>query len=128
MDLADGLRLLHQTGGGGYFGHAQHLQFAWGVLEDADDADEAARVISLTIRHIATLGGNPAKYHATVTIFWVRFLGRLRADHPEVRTVAEMIELHPELGDARLPDTYWSDLDTEDARTGWVEPDLRPLA
>ncbi len=105
MDLADGLRLLHQTGGGGYFGHAQHLQFAWGVLEDADDADEAARVISLTIRHIATLGGNPAKYHATVTIFWVRFLG-----------------------DARLPDTYWSDLDTEDARTGWVEPDLRPLA
>ena len=127
LDLADGLRLMQQASGGEYFGHVAHLRFAWSVLDEADDAEDAARVVCLTIRHAAELGGNPAKYHATVTIFWIRLLEHLRRMHPYVSSVPEMLKRHPQLGDPSLPERYWSNLDSEETRASWVEPDLIPL-
>ena len=127
LDLADGLRMMHQAGEGGYFGHEAHLRFAWAALDEADDAEDAARVVCLTIRHAAEMGGNPAKYHATVTIFWIRILGHLRQEHPDVTSVGEMLNRYPPLGDSSLPERHWSNLDSEETRTSWVEPDLIPL-
>lgn len=127
LDLADGLRLMQQASRGEYFGHVAHLRFAWSVLDEADDAEDAARVVCLTIRHATDLGGNPAKYHATVTIFWIRLLEALRRTHPDVSSVPEMLERHPPLGDPSLPERHWSNLDSEETRASWVEPDLIPL-
>jgi hypothetical protein len=127
LDLADGLRLMQQASEGGYFGHEAHLRFAWAVLDEADDAEDAARVLCLTIRHASDLGGNPMKYHATVTIFWIRLLEHLRRTHPDVSSVAEMLDRHPPLGDSSLPQRHWSNLDSEQTRASWVEPDLIPL-
>lgn len=126
LDLADGLRLLHTTHDGEHFGHPSHLRFGWAVLDEADDVDDAVRLVSLTIRHVAELGGTPDKYHATVTEFWVRLLAHLRTTYPGARSVEEMGEVHPPLLDADLPSLYWSDLDG-DAKTTWIEPDLMPL-
>lgn len=109
------------------FGHREHLEFAWAVLDEAADLDDAIRVVSLTIRHLAIAGGTPDKYHETVTIFWLRLLAHLRETHPRVASVGEMIDAYPDLGVSKLPETYWSDLDAEEARQHWVEPDLRPL-
>lgn len=127
LDLADGLRLLHEAGGGEYLGHEAHLRFAWSVLDEADDADDAARLSCLTIRHAAEMGGNPTKYHATVTIFWIRLLAHLRATHRDVTSVSEMLVRHPSLGDTSLPERHWSNLDDDEARAHWVEPDLIPI-
>lgn len=127
LDLADGLRLMNQAGEGEYFGHQAHLRFAWAVLDEADDAEDAARVVCLTIRHATELGGNPAKYHATVTIFWIRLLDHLRRTHPDVSSVGQMLNRYPPLVDPSLPERHWSNLDTDEARTSWVEPDLIPL-
>jgi hypothetical protein len=127
LDLADGLRLMQEARRGEYFGHVAHLRFAWAVLEEADDAEDAARVISLTIRHASELGGNPMKYHVTVTIFWIRLLEHLRQTHPDVTSVPEMVDQYPPLGDPSLPERHWSNLDNEETRTSWVEPDLIPL-
>lgn len=127
LDLADGLRLVHSVGGDGEFGHREHLEFAWAVLDEADDLDDAVRLVSLTIRHLATLDGNPHKYHATITIFWLRFLDGLRKANPDVSSVTQMLVLQPDLGDSRLPEQYWSDLAGSETRRGWVEPDLRTL-
>ena len=127
LDLADGLRLLHEASGGEYLGHEAHLRFAWAVLDEADGVDDAVRVSCLTIRHAAELGGNPAKYHTTVTIFWIRLLEYLRQTHPDVSSVPEMLNRYPPLGDSSLPERYWSNLDSEATRTSWVEPDLIPL-
>lgn len=127
LDLADGLRLMQQAGEGGYFGHEAHLRFAWAVLDEADDAEDAARVVCLAIRHAADLGGNPAKYHATVTIFWIRLLEYLRRSHPDVSSIGEMLNRYPPLGDPSLPQRHWSNLDSEETRTSWVEPDLIPF-
>lgn len=127
LDLADGLRLLHQASGGEYLGHLAHLRFAWSLLEEAEDVADGERLACLTIRHAAELSGSPGKYHATVTMFWIRLLDHLRHQHPDVSSVDEMLEQYPPLGDVTLPRSHWSDLDSEEAKAHWVEPDLIPL-
>ncbi len=126
LDLADGLRLLHLAKGDGYFGHQAHLRFGWSLLEEAADVEEAERVAALTIRHAAEVAGSPTKYHYTMTLFWIRMLARVRDEHG-ITSLEEALEAHPELADARLPDRYWSNIDDEEARRRWVEPDLQPL-
>lgn len=81
----------------------------------------------LTIRHVTEMGGTPSKYHATVTMFWIRMLHHFRVLTPEASSVEELIELHPSLADPELPRRHWSDLDSDVARVSWVEPDLTPL-
>lgn len=126
LDLADGLRILEATRGD-YLDHLSHLRFAWGVLEEADDVDDAVRVVSLTIRHVAELGGNPAKYHQTVTVFWIRLMAHLRLTYPDLENVEQLLERYPAAKDPGLPGRHWSDLDNPEARSTWVEPDLIPL-
>ena len=127
LDLADGLRMMQLAGEGGYFGHEAHLRFAWAVLDEAEGSEDAERLACVTIRHAADIGGNPAKYHATVTIFWIRLLDHLRRSHPDVTSVGQMLDVYPPLGDPALPERHWSNLDSEESRTSWVEPDLIPL-
>jgi hypothetical protein len=38
-----------------------------------------------------------------------------------------MLDVYPALRDQSLPDRHWSNLDSEEARAGWVDPDLIPL-
>jgi hypothetical protein len=127
LDLADGLRLIHQSADEDYFGHHSHLRFAWAVLDEASDVGEAERVVTNTIRHVTELNGNPSKYHHTVTVFWIQLLDHLRREHPEAADLDEMIEIYPDLDDPTLPNRHWSDLDSEAAKRTWVEPDLIPI-
>jgi hypothetical protein len=126
LDLADGLRILDATGGE-TLDHQAHLRFAWAVLDEADHVDDAIRVVSLTIRHVADLGGNPGKYHETVTVFWVRLIAHLRDTYRDVEDVEHLLERYPAAADPGLPRRHWSDLDNPRARTTWVEPDLLPI-
>lgn len=126
LDLADGLRMLEATRGE-YLDHKAHLRFAWAVLDEAEDVDDAVRVVSLTIRHVAELGGNPAKYHETVTVFWIRLMAHLRDTYPDLENVEQLAERYPAALDPGLPTRHWSNLDTPEARTIWVEPDLIQL-
>ncbi len=126
LDLADGLRILDATTGD-VLDHRAHLRFAWSVLDESEDVEEASRVVSLTIRHVADLAGNPGKYHETVTVFWIRLLIHLRDRYPDVADVERMLEVHPEAADPALPRRHWSDLDNPRARATWVEPDLLPI-
>ncbi|MEX2251928.1 MAG: hypothetical protein WD895_07625 [Acidimicrobiia bacterium] len=126
FDLADGLRMLDATRGD-YLDHKAHLRFAWAVLDEAEDVDDAAGVVSLTIRHVAELGGNPNKYHETVTVFWIRLIAHLRETYPDLENVEQMVERYPAALDPGLPGRHWSDLDSPEARATWIEPDLIPL-
>ena len=126
LDLADGLRLIHGVRTEGGFGHLAHLEFAWALLDEAADVEEAERVASMTIRHAAELAGTPEKYHCTVTLFWIRLLAHVKTSYPEARTLDAVMQVAPELADPDLPNRYWSNLDGE-AKQHWVEPDLRPM-
>jgi len=126
LDLADGLRILGATRND-YLDHKAHLRFAWAVLDEADGVDDAVRVVSLTIRHVSELAGNPGKYHETVTVFWIRLMAHLRETYPDLENVEQLLERYPPASDPGLPGRHWSDLDSPEARTTWVEPDLLPL-
>lgn len=127
LDLADGLRIIHGVDTEGGFGHQAHLQFAWNLLDEAGDVEEAERVANMTIRHAAELAGTPDKYHCTVTDFWIRVLAHVRETHAEADSLEGALKVMPALADPELPRRYWSRLDDPEAKQHWVEPDLKPL-
>ncbi len=127
LDLADGLRLMNEAASGPGFGHREHLAFAWALLDEADDAEDATRVALLTIRHVTTAAGNPDKFHTTITVFWIRLLDHVRRTYPEQGSIEGAVAAYPDLADPDLPRRHFSNLDDERCRREWVEPDLAPL-
>jgi len=112
------------------FNHREHLLVALCYLLRADDAAALARIRTNIGRYAAAHGVNPSLYHETITVFWLRrvraYVGRSGAD----LNLAEMTNaLAAECGSSRLVFDYYSKelIDSEGARRGWVEPDLRPL-
>ena len=118
------------------FNHREHLLVALCYLLRMGDADalshrEAlARLRAGIGRYVAAHGVNPSLYHETITVFWLRrvraFVGRADA----ARGLAELTNaLAAECGGSRLVFDYYSKelIDSDEARRGWVEPDLKPL-
>lgn len=127
LDLADGIRLIHQVKTETHFGHLQHLRFAWALLEEASSKEEAENVACLTIRHVAELAGNLGKYHHTVTVFWIRMLADARERNPSVKSLDDIVQRNPDLANPALPDEFWANVEAPAAKEGWVDPDLKPL-
>ena len=91
------------------FHHASHLRLAIAYLEESRTIDEATERMAAALRAFAAAAGKADKYHHTLTVFWMRMAARLL--------------------NKDLPLMYYSPsrLSGEDARTGWLEPDRRPL-
>ena len=69
-------------------------------------------------------------YHETITLFYIAVIDRLlRSATPEDSLVALAARVIDECGDRRLPLSYYTKerLMSWEARTGWVEPDLKSL-
>lgn len=91
------------------FHHASHLRLALAYLEESASEDEAAERMASALRRFATAAGHPEKYHHTITRFWMRMVARLL--------------------DKNLPLAYYSHerLWSDQARHGWLEPDLQAI-
>jgi hypothetical protein len=109
------------------FGHRQHVQLTWLAVRSLG-VDAAADLVSDGIRRTARYAGAPQKYHATVSRAWVELVGH-HVDEADADTFDEFVVHHPALLDKRLLTRFYTaaTLATPAARTGWVEPDLRPL-
>ena len=112
------------------FNHREHLLVALCYLLRMGDADALSRLRARIGTYAAAHGVGPGLYHETVTVFWLKrvraYLGRAGAG----LGLAEMTNaLAAECGSSRLVFDYYSKglIDSEAARRGWVEPDLRPL-
>lgn len=112
------------------FNHRPHLTVALCYLLRASDSEALRRLRLRLARYIKAHGITPTLYHETLTVFWLKrvraFIERAEAG----RTLAELAnELLEECKDSRLVFDYFSKelIDSERARRGWVEPDLRPL-
>ena len=94
---------------GADFRHADHLRLALAYLGEYRSVDAATDRMARTLRGLAAAAGHPEKYHHTLTVFWMR-------------RVAALL-------DKELPLAYYSRqrLFDDEARRGWVEPDLQPL-
>lgn len=112
------------------FNHRPHLTVALCYLLRSSDSGALERMRLSLARYIKAHNITPTLYHETLTIFWLKrvraFIGRAGAG----RTLAELAnELAVECRDSRLALDYYSKelIDSEGARGGWVEPDLKPL-
>ncbi|MCA1592346.1 MAG: hypothetical protein LC754_06795 [Acidobacteria bacterium] len=112
------------------FGHRPHLTVSLSYLLRFSEG-EALRHMRRSIHgFIAHHGIDPHIYHETMTVFWMKrvnaFVGQSDASRPLYELANELIE---SCGNARLIFDYYSRelIESEEARTKWVEPDLKPL-
>ena len=112
------------------FNHREHMLVALCYLRRLGDAGALERLRERIGVYAAAHGVNPSLYHETITVFWLRrvraYLGRADA----ALGLAVMTNaLAEECGSSRLIFDYYSKglIESEGARRGWVEPDLKPL-
>jgi hypothetical protein len=111
------------------FHHASHLHVAWVYLAESSSVQQAANKMRNTLRRFAAASGKPHKYHETITLFWVHFLSRAYAADRRKR-LEEIVHAIPQLLEKNFPLAYYSAerLFSDEARTSWIEPDLKPLS
>lgn len=109
------------------FRHADHLRLAWYYRRTLGEA--AANRMQQTIRRFAASLGHPEKYHATQTTAWMRLVAAAVACTPQHGEFAVFLAAHPWLLDRDALLAFYSRgrLESEQARSAWVDPDLRPL-
>ena len=112
------------------FNHREHLVVALCYLLRMGDDEALSRLRARLGRYVEAHGISPSLYHETITVFWLRrvraFAGR-KALGGDLAGMANA--LAEECGGSRLVFDYYSKdlIDSDAARLGWVEPDLKPL-
>lgn len=112
------------------FTHRSHLTVAAYYLHSYSQQDATQRMRAGLLRFLDHHGVGRAKFHETLTIFWIRtvsaFLERLDKRCTLLEATNAVIE---SLGDSRLVFEYYSEelLRAEETRNGWVAPDLKDL-
>ena len=113
--------------------HEAHLTVALWYLMRHTQA-EATRLICERIQRYNLSRGvemtRESGYHETITLFYIRAIRRYLARAGEARTFAELLDgLLAACGARNFPFEYYSRerLLSWEARTGWLEPDLKPL-
>ncbi len=114
------------------FKHASHLVVALCYLRDSrlTVAEAAERLRAALYRYLDHNGVDRRKYNETITLFWLRRVRAFLDTADDARTMAALAaEMLASCGGAKLVNDYYSQegLFSEEARTGWVEPDLKPL-
>ncbi len=109
------------------FRHASHLHVAWVYLDESSSVQQAANKMRDTLRRFAAAAGKPEKYHETITLFWVHLLAYAASRGERLE---EIVHANPQLLEKDFPLAYYSAerLFSDEARTSWMEPDLKPLS
>jgi hypothetical protein len=112
----------------GKFRHADHIRIGW-LCVNRYGVGAAETKLLEGIRKFAESAGVPRKFMHTTTIAWTRLVASACCSISDAGNFSEWIESHPQLLDRNLLAKYYSPgrLETEEARSGWVEPDLAPL-
>lgn len=112
------------------FNHREHLIVALCYLTREGDGAALARLRAGIKRYAAAHGVSPTLYNETITVFWLRRVRAFIARAGGGDGLKELTNrLAEECGGSRLVYDYYSKgvIDSEAARRGWVEPDLKPL-
>jgi uncharacterized protein YfdQ (DUF2303 family) len=110
-----------------HFGHRQHVHLTWLAVRCCG-ASLAVSIVSEGIQRTARYAGVPQKYNATVSRAWVELVGH-HAGQPGGGSFESFVRQNAVLLDKKLLTRFYrpSTLASDQARTGWVEPDLAPF-
>lgn len=110
------------------FHHRDHLRLVW-VLIRREGVERAMELTTAGIREFAERHGHAAKYHETMTRFWVRIVGHALAARPNIVEFSDFLAAFPLLLEKDLPYRHWrrETMGSAEARAGWVEPDVLAL-
>jgi hypothetical protein len=110
------------------FDHAGHLTVALWYLARLPAPEASERMRGGLRRFAAHHGSN--LYHETITLFWLRVVGAFLGHGGAGHTLAELANrLAASYSDKRLINDYYSPalIQTDEAKSSWVEPDLKPF-
>ena len=110
------------------FGHAEHLTVALWYLARLPEREAAQRMRGGLKKFAAHHGSN--LYHETITLFWLRAVGAFLGRERQGRALHELANLlAASHGDKRLVSDYYSPqlLASDEAKSSWVEPDVKPF-
>ena len=110
------------------FHHDDHIRLAWLCVRHYGPLEAEAKLLN-GIGKFARRAGVPQKFMYTTTVAWTRLVAAAQTAGPVTDKFSEWIQSHPELLDRTLLANYYSPgrLETEEARSGWVAPDIAPL-
>jgi hypothetical protein len=112
------------------FTHRSHLTVAVYYLLHFNELEATQKMRSGLHRFLDYHGVGRAKYHETLTVFWIKtvsaFLDRVDQKLPVLEITNAAIE---SLGDSRLVFEYYSEelLWADETRNSWVASDLKDL-
>lgn len=109
------------------FRHREHVRLTWIYLTAEPPAAVEARLCRALLA-LATSHGVAQRFHHTLTVAWVRIIESARRSHPDTPFDA-LVDACPRLLDKDAPLAYYTRevLYSDDARTGWIEPNLNAL-
>ena len=107
------------------FRHRDHVRAAWLYVKKYGPHDAIAAMESTIVR-FAAHHGHGVKFHKTLTIAWVKLVAFHERCHP-LEAFDDFVSMNGKLLDKHLLRSFYSGerLFSEEARTQWVEPDLR---
>lgn len=110
------------------FHHDDHIRLAWLCIQRYGARDAEAKLLD-GLRQFAQRACVPQKFMHATTVAWTRLVATAQAASPAANNFSEWIQLYPQLLDRKLLANYYSPgrLETEEARSGWIEPDVAPL-
>jgi len=110
------------------FHHREHIRLAW-IYSRHFPQEEAVSRVTCGIRAFAKHHGADGKYHHTITVAWMRLVKHAASSAPPAPDFNTFAAAHRELLNPRLLEAYYSKvrLQSDAARHGWIEPDLRSL-
>ena len=112
------------------FDHRAHLMVAIWYLSSMPAEEAAARMRRGLLSYLAHYGADPVKYNETITQYWVRRLDKLLSETDGSLPLYERARQAVErAGESSLIFEYYSRerLFSEEAREGWLKPDLKPM-
>ena len=112
----------------GAFHHADHIRLAW-IYVSRHGGEGAEQRLLAEIRKMAIHAGAPQKFLYTTTVAWTRLVAAARNPAVSRQDFFAWAKLNSDLLDRNLLAKYYSAgrLETPEARSGWVEPDLASL-
>jgi hypothetical protein len=110
------------------FSHRDHLRLAYVYLHSSD-VDTACDRMRAALLEFLDRHGIATKYHETMTRAWILAVSHFLRRAEVARSADEFIDANPALLDPDIMLTHYSArrLFSDDARTGFVEPDLEPI-